>query len=101
MSRIHNHTVLLPALLHRSIQHIMLRDEYNIEQHRDVRQPELDRIASQPGPVGLQSAVYDQLQQTEDATGEVEQLLRDAPADRGFSSEVRDDLRYVFEYGEE
>lgn len=78
----------------------MLRNEDDVKKQTDVRQSEFYGIAGQTRPVGLQRAIDDQLQKTQKAARKVKQLLCNAPANCRFPSEVRNDLRYVFEHGE-
>lgn len=77
------------------IKPVMLRDEDQIEEDADVAKPKLDRIARDAGPVALQRRVDEQLHEREDAAGQIEQDLLDAPADGRLALVVCPDLRQV------
>ena len=50
----------------------MLKDENDIKDQTDVGESKLDRVPRESGPVGLESAIYYQLEKAEDPAAEVE-----------------------------
>lgn len=86
---------LTPLVVRPSIQHIVLRKENQIIDHRHLPQRKLDRIARNTAPVPLHRAVDDQLRNTQHAARKVQQDLPDAPPHRALVAVVRHHLRRV------
>lgn len=79
----------------------MLCYEYDVEEHTDVPQSQLDRIARYARPVALQVAIDAQLQNREDTPSKVKQDLSNRPALRALILVIREDLRHVLDEGDE
>src|SRR5690348_14865364 len=75
----------------------MLGHENQVVEHGYVAQGELDRVAGDAGPVSLDVTVNGLLADAQDAAGEVEQDLQDAPALGGAVAVVDNDLGRVFD----
>lgn len=101
----------------RRVQDVVLHDEHDVEDDRDLREEELCRIARQAGPVTcepfrqplthslrgggllvvvtLQTGVEHELREGEDAACTVEEGVLDCPACRRSARVVEPGLRYV------
>ena len=79
----------------------MLGHEDGVVGHADVAEDELDGVAGYAAPVALEVAVEALLGDAEDAAGEVEEDLPDAPAAGALVAVVGEDLRGVLCQGDD
>ena len=79
----------------------MLDEEDEIKGDAEVAETEFDRIPGNAGPVPLQAGVEHELGDGEDAAGEIQHDLFDAPTHGGFTLVVDQDLRNVFDDGDD
>ncbi|KYK55668.1 hypothetical protein DCS_07632 [Drechmeria coniospora] len=83
------------------VEDVMLKDEDAVVDHARVPEGKLDGVAGDAAPVALLPAIDALLGDAQDAAGEVEEDLPDAPAARAPVAGVGDDLGRVLDEGDE
>lgn len=78
----------------------MLHHKHRINHKTDIPQAKLHRVARQPGPIVLQARVNQQLRDGTHAAEQVQEDLRDGPAEGGLAEVVSVDLRDEFYEGD-
>ena len=81
------------------VENIVLGDENQVEENRNVGQSQFQRVARDAAPVALKAGVDDQLKEREDTAGYIEKNLIYAPAGRRLALEVDPYLWNIFDKG--
>lgn len=79
-----------------SVQYIVLHDEDQVKEDRNIAKQELGWVARDAAPIVLEARVDDQLEQGENSTSYIEQDSGNAPTDGGFPLVVDPCLGDIF-----
>ena len=80
-----------------SIEQVVLTQEDGVKGHADGAQAKFDGVAGDTGPVALHGRVEHELNERQEAAGEVQQDLLDAPAGGRLARVVDPHLRHVLD----
>lgn len=83
-----------------TVNNIVLQDKEQIKEDANLAEAKLDGVARDAAPVVLEEAVDALLGDAEDAAGQVEQDLPDAPAVGALVADIGAQLRGVFDEGD-